>query len=87
MKREDIPEGEYFAILEFSRRYVPGAPGIPGEARGHEYPGGYEDVMTYTVFKTEQELLAWIKWHPTTKYVAIRASKLKVITEVKVSVG
>jgi hypothetical protein len=89
-----IPEGEHYAIIEFSRIT------IPGDERsrthpGHGYPESTEDVQNYIVFTDRKEWEAEIEkrtaeqrlYSSSRQFVPIIAKRPKVETSVKVSIG
>ena len=66
---------------------------VPGDERsrtnpGHGYPGGTEYYTTLTEFKTEDEMLAWVKrQNQYTKYRIIRYEEVQIKTTLSVEVA
>ena len=86
--KNDMPEGDHFAILVFSSIYVPGDE-RSRTAPGHGYPEHNEPVVNYIAFKDEAAWKTEIARRMSAKYsyedfVPVRVSRARVSTHVEV---
>lgn len=88
-KRDDVPEGLHFVILEFDTIDIPGDERSRTDP-GHGYPASKEPVVRYRAYTDRDEWVEAIaaRQHSqnTKPFVAMESNPARITTEVRVTV-